>query len=64
MFNPEIFPISQGLLAHPEELKLRVCDIEDPSLYEIKASEFFGPGSNTCPDYKYYEKNHPHELSE
>lgn len=62
MFESEIFPISQGLLAHPEELKLRVCDIEDPSVYVIKASEFFGPGSSTYPDYEYYEKNHPEQL--
>lgn len=58
-FNPEAFAISQGMMPHPEELALKPDRIEDPSLYKISASEYFGPASKVYPDHDYYEANHP-----
>ena len=57
-FNPEAFAISQGMMPHPEELELKLDRIEDPDLYKISASLYFGPASNAYPDHDYYEANH------
>jgi hypothetical protein len=58
-FNPEAIAISQGMMPHPEELVLKPDQIEEPDLYKISASEYFGPASKVYPDHDYYEANHP-----
>lgn len=58
-FNDELFALSQGLLPHPEELKLKVHNNEDPDYYKIGLSNYFGPNSKMYPDYDYYYTLYP-----
>jgi hypothetical protein len=50
-FGPEAFGLSQGLLPHPEELRLRVDQREDRAAYRVMPSRDYGLGSGIYPDY-------------
>ncbi len=50
--SKEAFAISQEFLPHPEELELKIYDLEPQ---EIRETEYFGSISKTYPDYSLVE---------
>jgi hypothetical protein len=57
-YSPEAFGLSQGMLPHAEELKLKIDTTEDPASYKVTPSDCFGPKSKVYPDFDYYFDRH------